>query len=556
MELTTLPIVNMSNHPLRSTLDDGLPRQFVASMRTLFEIMDEPKTGSVHFADIESRWRDDESKRIPRGVVECLKKVTPPDGMLTFERFCAGLKICLLRNRSVGEGENGKPPLPAVVHRVGGTNPTKKVVPSHNVPPTIARPLVNSEDDEEDGQGPTGRPLFVSGPQRLAQATVFQPTHLSGHSVTATVRPNISHPHRALSMPLLRDGDGHTVDDLGSTAIRKVEDGVGRESVETGHRRTGIRTELRGYKSETKIPTIYDEPSNSPSRTSSRDDRTVASGARSRHGIMTVLHNWHMGMLNDAESKNRTSVRNLPPNEAHQGSPNALGRHLGPQFAFLTRELTANDAAGVVSDGDVDSRHAQELLGHPLRKGVGRRREPRRHTLANGIDYNMLKRMKQLEQEKDILLQGLEGVDKARAWYLKQIVSVHDKMKYIGQNNGHMEYSTEAHQERLNFQMAQIFEVNQHLAALVESSERGFPLHMNLAVRQPPTLKRQQRRAPEPQDESALQHLKELNHLLSQEVSRKSDRITRLEREKAALVRELFQARALPRKETDDTTLM
>lgn len=61
-----------------------------------------------------------------------------------------------------------------------------------------------------------------------------------------------------------------------------------------------------------------------------------------------------------------------------------------------------------------------------------RRREPRRHTLQNGIDYNMLKRMKQIEQEKDVLMQGLNSIEKAREWYLKQIATVQDKMKYLG----------------------------------------------------------------------------------------------------------------------------
>lgn len=61
-----------------------------------------------------------------------------------------------------------------------------------------------------------------------------------------------------------------------------------------------------------------------------------------------------------------------------------------------------------------------------------RRREPRRHTLQNGIDYNMLKRMKQIEQEKDVLMQGLNGIEKAREWYLKQVAAVQEKMKYLG----------------------------------------------------------------------------------------------------------------------------
>ncbi|KAI4470678.1 hypothetical protein MML48_1g16489 [Holotrichia oblita] len=81
-----------------STLD-GLPKQFVTAMRTLFDIMDDKRTGHVNFADIENRWQDDGSKGLPKGVIESLRKVTPPNGLLTFERFCAGLKICLLRNQ-------------------------------------------------------------------------------------------------------------------------------------------------------------------------------------------------------------------------------------------------------------------------------------------------------------------------------------------------------------------------------------------------------------------------------------------------------------------------
>lgn len=66
------------------------------------------------------------------------------------------------------------------------------------------------------------------------------------------------------------------------------------------------------------------------------------------------------------------------------------------------------------------------------KKPNARRREPRRHTLQNGIDYNMLKRMKQIEQEKDVLMQGLSAIEKTRDWYLKRIAAVQEKMKYLG----------------------------------------------------------------------------------------------------------------------------
>lgn len=52
-----------------------------------------------YFQEIENRWQDDGTKGLPKGVIDSLQKVTPPNGLLSFERFCAGLKICLLRNQ-------------------------------------------------------------------------------------------------------------------------------------------------------------------------------------------------------------------------------------------------------------------------------------------------------------------------------------------------------------------------------------------------------------------------------------------------------------------------
>lgn len=79
---------------------EKLPKKFVSSMRTLFDIMDDKRTGFVKLSDIEARWQDDGSKGLPHGVIDCLRRVTPVSGMLSFERFCAGLKICLLRNQT------------------------------------------------------------------------------------------------------------------------------------------------------------------------------------------------------------------------------------------------------------------------------------------------------------------------------------------------------------------------------------------------------------------------------------------------------------------------
>ena len=49
------------------------------------------------YLDLESFWSEEGLAGLPKGVIESLRKVTSPNGLLSFERFCAGLKICLLR---------------------------------------------------------------------------------------------------------------------------------------------------------------------------------------------------------------------------------------------------------------------------------------------------------------------------------------------------------------------------------------------------------------------------------------------------------------------------
>ncbi|KAJ8300730.1 hypothetical protein KUTeg_022249 [Tegillarca granosa] len=78
----------------------------------------------------------------------------------------------------------------------------------------------------------------------------------------------------------------------------------------------------------------------------------------------------------------------------------------------------------------------------------------------------------------------------------------------------------------------------------MESTEKGFPLHMNLAMRSSTNA-----------DESTVKMLKDQNRQLTQEISQKSDKIAQLEQEKSSLIRDLFDARA-KNKNYDDTTFM
>uniref|UniRef100_A0A8D8RJC0 Cyclin-dependent kinase 8 n=1 Tax=Cacopsylla melanoneura TaxID=428564 RepID=A0A8D8RJC0_9HEMI len=186
----------------------------------------------------------------------------------------------------------------------------------------------------------------------------------------------------------------------------------------------------------------------------------------------------------------------------------------------------------------------QQAQQQAYKKPANKRREPRRHTLQNGIDYNMLKRMKQIELERDILMQGLAAVEKAKDWYTKQISGVQEKMKYLGRMGSHTDQWSEAQQERIELQRARVLEVNRHLGMLTDSTERGgLPLHMNLAMHHPlPHLS-----ATAAPTTHMLNRLKQQNHILSEEVNQKNDRITTLEREKAGLLREVYQNR-IPQK--------
>ena len=91
-----------------------------------------------------------------------------------------------------------------------------------------------------------------------------------------------------------------------------------------------------------------------------------------------------------------------------------------------------------------------------------KKNEPRRHTLQNGIDYNLIKRVKQLEEEKEVLFQGLQMIEKVHCWYTRQTKTVADKMKQLSKLGTYSEKWTESQQERFELQKARIFETNRY----------------------------------------------------------------------------------------------
>ncbi|GIY01692.1 suppressor APC domain-containing protein 2 [Caerostris darwini] len=452
-----------SVHP-KSTLD-ALPAPFVSAMRVLFDVMDDQRTGYVSLADIEERWKENGS--VIRGLVESLRKVTPANGLLTFERFCAGLRICLLRHDS-----------------------NKRSQGQHSLPKSCltSRPASVPLPDRGDGgisirkpSTPLGKIVRSSNSsERLTPVSLLTPVQSRSNRHTATVRPNNTAfvQQRALSMPQLQ------------TEIKSVP-----------KRDWGQRE--------------------GPKRTSEPMDKSKVSLA---------LEKWKMMKSYPAPKDNTRSLRSVPVRNS------------------TSYPSLPNDQ---VSSSDVDSGVSLRPQDRgPAAKKATRRRETRRYTVSNGIDYNMIKRLKLLEQEKDFLLQGLDVVERARTWYLQQISNVNDKLDRVSKwDIPHSEYSMDAQHERLNFQMTRISEVNQHLNALMETSGKGFPIHMNLAVHQRNIFSAQKTAT------QTIQRLKSQNHALTEEIAKKSEAITQLESEKSALIREIFHARTCPKKEPNDTTL-
>ena len=69
-----------------------------------------------------------------------------------------------------------------------------------------------------------------------------------------------------------------------------------------------------------------------------------------------------------------------------------------------------------------------------------------------------LRRSKLLEEERRMLLKGLQSVDKGREWYTKRLAEVADKQRY-GAPDTSDQSSTDQQQERINFEQLRINEV-------------------------------------------------------------------------------------------------
>ncbi|KAJ7427946.1 Suppressor APC domain-containing protein 2 [Willisornis vidua] len=320
---------------------EGLPRVFLQSLRTLFDILDDRRRGYVHLREIESRWRGAEARELPAGVMEGLRQAAPASGYLTFERFVLGLRAA----------------------------------------------LPGAQSPAEDGSG-------------------------------------------------------------------------GQRSVEK------------------------------PPSPRCSEERWVKSTGQREPG-----HSQPRGRGGDVKSAEQSQRE---------------GGHTG-----------AGDAR----------RHQRGRAEH------------RRHTITNGVDFSMLKYMKELEQEKDFLLQGLELVDQAREWYHQHIQLMQEHQQLLGKKRTSADFP-ESGRSHLGHLVPKLQEVNRCLGDLL--SITGKPVNPSSGLsRLVPTAS-----PASTGSQQAINMLKEQNRLLTKEVTDKSERITQLEQEKSALIKQLFEARACNNHET------
>ncbi|KAM3874605.1 suppressor APC domain-containing protein 2 [Diretmus argenteus] len=431
---------------------DGLPKAFLHSLRTLFDILDDGGKGFVHISEIESRWQGADTRDLPGGVLECLRRVAPPHGCLTFERFVAGLRHSMLNPENSRHFR-----AQAAVHPQQAA--AKQLLPPQKPAPLSTCSSIGTRVENKV------RPL---GPSNVTN-TQQQQHHPRASSLQSRARP---------------------------------EDGG------TGYPACG--------------PTRYPAA----------------------------------GFERSGRSLERVPVVAAPEVGCYRADPVPVGKQtVSQQSRVRSIESLALESAQLQGPSVVEpglprsqSESATGFIGSSRRHGRSRD-EQRRHTITNGVDYEMLKQMKELEQEKDSLLAGLEVVERARDWYQGQIHNVTERQRQVGQSNHCTDFFTEANQSRMNVLLPKLQEVNRCLNDLIScTGMQSFPS----AGAQTAALSASSQ-PPAPAPPQAIQRLKDQNRLLTQEVTEKSERITQLEQEKSALIKQLFEARA---RSTQDTTAM
>ncbi|GFO06036.1 hypothetical protein PoB_003254100 [Plakobranchus ocellatus] len=553
---------------------DTLPKQFLSSLRILFDILDENRTGLIRLQDIESRWSDDGVRGLPPGVVDGLRKVTPPNGLLSFDRFVAGLKLVLVKKR---DSTDIRKPLASKENQFFSSQANEKVLQNQRFQ-TYHDPNKQNYEirDYQSSNNKSAKDDYHASQHRLGERVAAaakrfdQQRHHSDSHDGHTNMPSPINPTTGFHQATNRDGDVPMY-------RNSTESQQHQQQIKTGKSVAQFRGPLaRDHDQPDRPPTLpprLDRPlrvslqqsrmrksQSGPDLSSQPHSPPAVPPRQGNSQVLADLKNWQAAWPSGSQSSQpnlRMARRggSASPTNRSPHHDDAIYANLDDLRAKTSRQPPVRASQKQLPQPQQPLQQTSTTgQAGPQRATVRRHGSGRRHTLSNGIDQNMLRRMKQLEEETSILHAGMAMLDSARDWYKKQLAAVADKQAMLGKVS-YNDNSVEAHQERMNFQRARIAEVNQHLQTLIDSSEKGFPLHMNLAMSTGLRLGA----AGGLQDTATareVQSLREQNRKLQQEATQRRDQMSQLEREKASLVRDLFEARAKNRPTHDDTTFM
>ena len=654
---------------------DGLPSQFLVSLKTLFGVLDESKRGYIRLSDIESRWNCERESGLPEGIIDALRNVSPPNGKLSFELFVSGLKLALLSSSGRNLG------LPAVTHLSEIQDSEADIIHSESDHIQHHHVQSHSQDNQLQAQPHCSQAPVLSQSQTQPHSHHHRPhklyqnhddlhhhrgsvTKSNTYTATNSVKPTVAasqnnegghenvRSRNKLAIPNTAESEDGSVSNncfettagpcnlarnVGNSNTKLVDSSyagpIYRHTVSenpTSSARNNVTSvkynnhdEIMSGKLSIQNQDNFSLPASDnvflTSEEFSSRPRSVSHGSMHSHKMkkdnspsqiviaqnehitlasrdrpLQQIHNFPNMMMseqsvistkiqhpttaavkpNNAMVKStgmpilsNTGLENERPTQVQQMESNRPNHEKNKNY-FSTVKNVPNtnvrmhgaDRSSVASVSQIKGYERTDPFTDKLSRNIERRgRADRRHTLSSGVDNSMITRMKQLEQEKTVFVQGLEVVEQSRIWLTKQIKGVQDKQRNISRLTDTQKYSLDANQERLNLLETHIAELTLQLSRLTDNNSKALPDHMNLEVGNSP------KKLPGSEDlnsyDSIIARLKSQNKQLTQEVTEKCDRIGQLEKEKSQLVRELFQKGANhtnpnPTYEFDDMTFL
>lgn len=165
------------------------PPHLVATVRTLFDSLDRKHgaNGFVKFQDLLDDFNFEPNHRdlwsvLPSGFLNCVKKVIPFNGMLTYERLCTGLRLAVAEERGRSNGTNG--------HEYYANGSNVNHVPSTN--PIIRAQRQNMHNSASTGSSRNSSPLIpptapIRGQESLERMKQLE-NHYNLHGSSTSIR--------------------------------------------------------------------------------------------------------------------------------------------------------------------------------------------------------------------------------------------------------------------------------------------------------------------------------------------------------------------------------